>query len=477
MPITTYRITRNKKNVGPIFALIYFMIGLIIAYADTKALIIYFTILPIQYYFFSCSLKSGNIFLIIFMFLMFLTQGIDPIFFFLDSDKASEVGFSAIGTFDFTLSSYFSSYSCIFVFCLTLLFIVKKRTTYKKDNVIPYVVDRIKSFAGRYSTKPSYLLYLIAFTILMSILSLWMYNNQIGMIGLNQKPLPYHLSGLLFYFRRYIASLIVLYLYLRCNSKSIALIVVILYTFVIGITGSSKTMGTLIFIPIALFSIIEKDYLKCAISIIIYAIYFELVVLSRRIIFIYDFIAYSISDVFSYVIDEFSFESDLFLSVFSTFTGRLFGAQVLVLMDQQNAATINDLVQYYLTGKTNLDITAMFGISFDADKDYAFGVAIGYTGYMVLLSCRNFLITMLQALILSELFLFANKCIQTIVNSRSKNVIIIAALLVLSYSFISFWEGSIMTFYVSVGIIFIIKKILCIGRKKPLNESSYLNYS
>ena len=256
---TTAKITsRNSGNWKSLLLGLYVLLGVFIAFVDTKSLVMYITVLPLQFLFLVYGYKSKNILLFLFLLMMFLTQGVNPVFFFLERETAEATGFRAIGNFDFTLSRYFIAYSYVFAFCFTLITIdfLLNNGRKRRDYIIPYVKNFTTKFASANSEKSVYLLYLILFTVLMSMLSVWMYDNQIGLIGLKQKSLPFRLSGILFYFRRYFASAIVVYLYVKCKNKNAAFGVVVIYSLVIGITGSSRSAAAITLLPIAGYSFI-----------------------------------------------------------------------------------------------------------------------------------------------------------------------------------------------------------------------------
>lgn len=454
----------KSKNNKSIILLAYILLGIYIYSLDTSAAIMYVTVLPLQILFLFYGIKSRNILLLIFFLEMFLAQGINPIFFFLDRDKFSPTGFSAIGTYDFSLSRYYSAYSYIFVFCLTMVvvdhvFLKRKR---KQDLLLPYMRKLTYKLQNNENTR--YLTYMIVFTILMSTLSIWMYSNGIGVLGLKVVRLPFHLTGILVSFRRYIASIVMVYFFFKCKPKSFGYVVLVIYGVIMSVSGCSKSIAAITFFPLIFYYFIEKHYTKATIAIVLYGFIYSFVTASRSFTYETAEISYSFMDLLEISANFLSSsDSNFFVSFLSSVSGRFYGSNVIVLMDQQHITSFSDLLLWYFTGKYNFSIIDMHGFSLDQPgfENFAFGIGVGIPGFLVLLSCHNFLYTIFQAIIIVLLHHYFNSNLQHIFAAKPKTIIIMIVCGIMGLAVQNMWNAGpyITEFYLCLLALIIIRFI------------------
>ena len=152
-------------------------------------------------------------------------------------------------------------------------------------------------------------------------------------------------------------------------------------------------------------------------------------------------------------------ENDALFSFFDNFTNRLYGLQSNVLPVQNYDLKLNGIVNFY-TGTPISQVLPdftfnIFGINLPEDK--AYGVGFGYTGSMTLLSCHNYLYSILQAVIIAILFVIQNDNIQRIMKEKGGLLYKYIALLILMVSYMSFHDGVSMTgVYISTIVLVII---------------------
>ena len=448
----------------------FLSLGIIIGIIDPYVLPIYLTLLPFHGLMLMKSIKTRNLPLIIFCIFTFISFGVGSVCFFLNRANSNSVGFGAIGSFDFSYERLYSAYSYMAVFMMTLLIVAFMFKNKKHTNFLLSFIKEQYSVISRQSGSWS-LAPLIILVLLFTMISVWMYNNHMGMIGLHQTALPYHLTGVLFYSRRYAFPLILIWIFIKTKSKDAATVILVLYSLLNGVLATSKSAALIILIPIIYLNYMRNKkllfYICFTAAIIIYSIIGDI----RQIIYLSD-ADVSISELAS-ALGNLSFDRNGFLlSLLNNITGRFYGLQSSVLGDQYYNLHFKDLVSYY-SGTKMLDIMpdyveTLFGMELPEDK--AYGVGLGISGTMQLLSCHNYIYTMIQGVIISVVFCVQNNCIQSIFLNNNKLIYKYIAILVLLYFFIDFYNGSsFATTYFATIILLMIRYLLCnVGRKKSV---------
>lgn len=446
------------------FGLIYAVVGIIIAAFDSYVLPVYLTLLPIHGIFLYLSFKTKNVLAIFYCFSLFLSHGIGSILFYLDRENAERIGFNAIGNFDFSYSRLFEAYSYLLVFLLALLFFV---SIFKKQYHTNFLPIFIRQQYNIIQLKSSWNLFpIIIVTIIFLTISIWMYNLHIGMIGLRPTQLPFHLTGILFYSRRFLFPLILIGIYIKTKNKSVAVIPLIIYSLIAGITATSKSVSLLILIPLAFINYLNGKR-KISYLCIIFSLFAYFVVGQLRLL-IYEFDGKI--DFMTVITTSLDLSKDnLLFILIKSFTGRLYGLQSTVLSDQYTGLSFNDLCSFY-TNKSIVELVpdyvySLFGIMLPEDK--AFGIGLGFTGTMQLLASHNYFYTIIQAFIISVIFSIQNDCVQKIVKIRAHSIYKYISILIILFSFMSFFDGNEMSLiYVSTFIIIIICRIVMNQNKK-----------
>lgn len=441
---------------------IYCIVGFIISFTDAYTLPIYVTVLPIQYLFFKYAIRLKNFPILIMEAIWLLSIGIGSITFFLNRSEAQSVGFRAIGNFKFSYGDFFSVYSFFLLFQLLVFIILKlMQSQSNRFSIIDFVKEEMNNITESKSHSSIFPLFVSIVTF--SIISISMYYNHIGMTGLQQTRLPFHLTGILFYSRKFLFTAILIYLFLRTENKRLGAILLILYAFLVSVTGSSKSLNIMILAPVAFLCFIhgykKTMWLVLASLVIVYSFVSD----ARTLIYNTDAslpVVELISNSFSIFSDNFNIR-DFVFSFVDGFCERLYGMQTAVLTSQYTKLDFDDFLNFYTLSATGSDLVpdfsrTLFGIVLP--DDMAFGVGVGYTGTFTMLTNNNYIIAILQALIVAVNFGLQNRFYQKTMKS-SRRLLKYAALGLILFGLMGFNDGySIFPLYFSTLSLFFICK-------------------
>lgn len=449
--------------------IIYVFLGVFLYFKDPFVIPVYLTTLPFQWFMLYMSLKTKNVVYIMFSIFLFISHGIGPTFFYLDRMYAESVGFGAVGNFDFSYDRLFSAYSYVVVFQLFLwLFVYGFKKSYHYNFIPEFII--LQSNKIHSNTSLTWSIYpLLLLSVLFTVISVWMYNLHIGMMGLHQTELPYHLTGILYYSRRFFFPILLLWVFYKTKSKSMATIVLLVYALLAGILSTSKSAALIVLIPIILYNYVtgnkKLSYIGIIASVLIYAV----VGTVRNVIYQYD-AEIDLTDLMTGSYDFFNYRNGFFVFIINNITGRLYGLQSTVLTDQYTHLSFHDLVSFYTSSKMSEIIPdipkTLFGI--DLPEDKAYGVGFGISGTMQLLSCHNYLYTILQSLWIAIIFVIQNNCAQRIFIRSERDLHKWIALLLVFYSFMEFYSGSTMRLVYITTILLIIFCYSIVNNRHPL---------
>ncbi len=423
---------------------IYVVVGIYLTFIDSFVLPVYLTILPFHGFLLYKSIKTKNLLFILFSLLTFISYGIGSIFFYLDRENAKSTGYAAIGDFDFSYGQLFSAYSYFAVFLLFLTLFISYFKKKSHSIFLPLFMqqqyEKLISYSKTWSLKP-----LVLCLGVFLMISLWMFSNHIGMIGLHQTELPFHMTGILFYSRRFLFPIILVYLFFKTKSKNIASVLLIFYALIVGVLATSKSASLIILLPLIYLNYMmgkKMMSLFCFISAV--ACY---VIVGTMRTFIYDMDAeVDIMTIFSSSYNFFPEDRNLFVFICQNITGRLYGLQSTVLGNQYSGLTFGSLIDFYTTSKITDVIPdyvpALFG--FELPEGFAFGVGLGYAGTMQLLSCHNYFFAIIQAFIVSVVFCIQNNCVQGIFHREVGISYKYISILIVFLSFLIFYDGNQM---------------------------------
>lgn len=138
----------------------------------------------------------------------------NPIFFMANEDMYTDVGWSAVRSFDFSFAALVKSYSG-FCFIYSLIIILSLLGILRPKKIVCVSSDQGASLSSRNDiinrvdkSSDQYKYLLIVCTSLM-VLYFPLYNHSIGVTGLPGE-LPFHLSGIVHYIRAYIVPIILI---------------------------------------------------------------------------------------------------------------------------------------------------------------------------------------------------------------------------------------------------------------------------
>lgn len=406
----------KKSKIFVIF--IYVLLGIILCAGNLYASIVYITVLPFHLWMVSFFYSRKRFLLTLFSIVILVAIGVNSIFFFLADNMDDFVGMNTFGSYN-KVDVFFHAYIQLFFFCLTIILLslfFKQRTS---TNIIKESFSMIRSYFGEGSmfnkTTNTATFLLIVLVPLMCYMTLWMYDHNVGILGLKQTVLPYHMTGVLFYIRRFLFPIVLLYLFIKSPHKLISFILLSVYAVIAATTGSSKSLGLLITIPLILLGYGYKNRLLFFSSILLSIGIYIFVSASRNFMYLSDTPLYTITEVFSLSWVAFT-ESDwnALTDFFVSFSGRLFGISLSIVGDQYNQTSIIDLVSYYCGVNIgsivpNLDYLIL---GRDLPEDRAYGTALGYLASMILLSSDNIILIIIQAFLIFTILSILESLIQ-----------------------------------------------------------------
>lgn len=456
--------------------LLYFLIGIVISNYNTKAAAMYFTVLPIQFYFLRYHFKHKNFMLTCLFAIFLVSMGLSPVFFFYNSEEASAAGYFAVADYDFSLFGYYHAYLKVFCFFLVLhLLSIKFRTRNALD-----VINVVNSFVRGFAKNQGNLSHdkLFYFTALFfCIISVWMYNIGAGITGIKPPHLPFHLSGILYYLRGIIIPPVLLFLYFGTKDKNKAFIMMSLCATIGGFSACSKGLAIMLLAPVSYANYIVGHKLKSLLGAFLSVVLFALIALCREIVFMYETIEYNLVDVFYFSLDAISkLDAQWTFTLFNSFAGRLYGANTIVLADQFHLTNISDMISYY-TGSSLEQIIpdytkTVFGLDL---SDTAFGVAIGYLGSMILLSSGSFSLIIFQAIYIYVVLHLLESQLRKCLGLINSQVFQLLAISIASYSTLILIMGVDLTkIYMSILTLYMLPKVYFRLQKSIFSKLSLL---
>jgi hypothetical protein len=254
-----------------------------------QILVLEIFVLVNSYFIYKISLRSNSQFFVYVIILLLLSQILLLPNFILEKDLFKlDQGALTVKSFNFSTSSFLNLYSQFFLFLYFFMFFchyfliffftkffVKKSIIGSDSNIL-----LINSKGGLL-----YTFLLLVFVSICSFLNIWMFNNSIGLTGVESSPLPYHLSGILLYFTKFIVPIIVAFLFFRSYKNIFIYLVLFLYGAILGISQISKLSAVNILGILILFSIFQKR--KYLTAVLLFGTQFVILVISSIRAYIY----------------------------------------------------------------------------------------------------------------------------------------------------------------------------------------------
>jgi hypothetical protein len=290
--------------------------------------------------------KNHSIF--IFSFLIFVSNFVNPFLFMANEHMYAYSGWSAVRSFNFTVTSLIQSYSgSNFIYSLIVLILMstasltrgnKCRQTFSTPTVIhvkKLVVKNHQKSARKY-------LILICFTLL--FFYYFLYNNQIGVTGLPGE-LPFHLSGIVHYIRAYLIPILLVILLNKSGGGKIVILTILIYAFVSGIAAASRFVGLLPMALLIMNFIRVKNYLSIALC-LCYSLFIWFAISASRDL-TFDGFSHNLVDVIIYSLTNIPLDN--IINTLDLLTGRFSGAQQIVLVHQfRGHEDCNNIINFLL---------------------------------------------------------------------------------------------------------------------------------
>lgn len=284
--------------------------------------------------------KNHSIF--IFSCLMVVSDVLNPFLFVENRDSYSYAGWSAVRLFDFTTSSLIFSYAGSYVvYSLIILFSLPFLLFSNRNNNVVISKNLVHSVQKGMANSPKISERgFISFLVFLMLLYYPLYNNGVGITGVGGE-LPFHLSGAFHYIRTYLMPFLLVILLSRTGASKKVVLTFLLYSFVAGVAASSRFVGLLPVIFLIMYFVRLKIYyfiFPC----LVYAVFIWFSVSTSRDL-TFDGNRHDLFEVMYYSLTNINIDD--IIATFDTITGRLSGAQQMVLVNQFRG--INDCRNIY----------------------------------------------------------------------------------------------------------------------------------
>lgn len=408
------RMTISKRGAS-LFLVWLLWLGYL-AFTDTGAFLISLVFVPVFGAITWSAIRSRNIVLQAFAVFMFTAHAIGAPFLWLNRGNYGGSGFGSVGSFQFDLGDFFMIYVWVVALYWVLVWWTRKCDAYvwPRRGAASRFLQQIQSTEPARRSHRSAGIFdalLVGFVLFFMVpLNVYMSTNNIGTLGLLNDPLPYRLTGIMYYTRLYFAPLLILILFAK-SSRSWALVAVILgYAVFSGLSSASRTVLLVSMFSVGYFAILDRQKTRLAIISVIGLLGFLLTSGSRD--YTYSSDVFVLGDAFEVAL---SFLVSGQISVFDTIGGianRFYGAQDMILAYQFMCEdTWSAMVNYFMSGGRADAIVPDLGRDlYDMNLEgTGFGVGIGTMAYLLILSHSNALVMPFSVLVLGFLISAGNQ--------------------------------------------------------------------
>lgn len=357
---------------------------------DADAFLLSLLLTPSLTALFALAVRARHAALAIFTAIAVISHAIAPPFFFMRREFYTYGGgFGAVKDFGFGVGEFLLIYSEVLVFLVaTVLFSLLLRRLWPAQPAFRFVPAGLSGWSLGAGSRRRTAQLVGGFLLLIAApLSIFMYNQRIGITGLEPQVLPYRLTGILTYFRLFIVPVIIFIGY-ALATRSLALTgVVLLYGAIAGFASSSRFIVMTTAMPLAIFALIDRRIARFVPIAVVTGVTFILVTGTRNYIYTERM---PLTMLVTTTVTEYGLGG---LSVFDVVGGianRLWGPQDVVLAYQYSTPDRAEAIMDYFSGRAVVeDLTAEFyGLTLSGDAA-AFGVGIGYVPWMILLGNRS----------------------------------------------------------------------------------------
>jgi|SaaInlLV_10m_DNA_2_1039722.scaffolds.fasta_scaffold00782_10 hypothetical protein len=398
---------------------------------------------------------------------------------FINKDKYQEVGWSGIGSYDF---SYNQTFEALSVVSLYLIIFVLISYLFDKIFINLYSLDKIRlNFQLTKINKYRNIgIALLSFQLYLSYI---MFQHQIGIVGIHpEENLPFRIAGILYYYRYLIIPIISFIILFTNTSKSyiLVMIIILLEIGISGIFSASRSIVILHSLPLIGYLIIQKKRNVLVFVLIYVVIILSFATISRNLIFnIENFKNIDLFNLVEFVLSSEKFDFEYLFSMIGTIIVRFQGFHEFFATYFSSLSYVNtNLFLHSSLGFSSLDFGTfdstrdIFGVIVAPDKAYAMPIDIISNLY---LSSQNLFEIVLLILIWCFLLIFSERIINVIFFKYKKNPFFIVILhLYMLFGLIQF---SVKMNFFMIPIILLIMNIIYIYLipKKVINSKEYIS--
>jgi hypothetical protein len=408
------RMTISKRGAG---LLVVWLLWLgYLALSDTGAFWISLVFVPVFGAITWSAIRSRNIVLQVFAVLMFTSHAIGAPFLWLNRSNYGGSGYGSVGTFQFDLNEFFLIYVWVVALYGSLVWITRKwdtlfRSRRKADLRFLHQVQITAIPRTSRSTARFFDALLVAFIVLFMVpLNVYMSTNNIGTLGLLNDPLPFRLTGIMYYTRLYFGPVLLIFLFAKSSRSWMMFALILGYAVMAGLSSASRSVLMMTMFSTGYFAILDRQKAMSAIIFVIGLLGFLFTSASRN--YTYSSSVFELEEAFR---AAFSYLISGQLTIFDTIgniANRFYGAQDMILSYQfVREDTWLAMANYFLTGGRADSVVPDLGRDFyDMNLEgTGFGVGIGTMAYLLILSHSNILVMPVAVLALGFLISAGNQ--------------------------------------------------------------------
>lgn len=442
------------KKIPHCLMVVFLVGGIYFLLKDILLFALWLLFVPTAWLFWK-SIEQQKMMLVVVMLFFLCIIGIDPVLFYLRRERWRMTGWDAVGDFSFTASEFVSAYMPVLIMAMSIYVFFSLMMPEKSNRIIEYLALFERRQKGWKENRQGRACGMILCVLLIGVfipLNAIMFEAGIGITGMVSPSLPFHLVGILYYFRLLIIPMIIFVLYANASGSNWQFVCVLAYSFIAAVASASRSLFMINMIICVLVNVLNKNWKKVAISVAFIIAVFPMIVVARNYIYVYNYTGFV--DLVQKVVRNFSFSKieDTIITTVSGISNRLFGMQYYVLAEQNGAeGGIIALLQYlragtYMVIEPDMSIN-IFGL--ELMEGYAFGVAMGVVSELLMIANGNYAMIVLEGFLVALLLVYLEKVLAYV---HEKNQLVSAFLcLIFAYILFQFWMSNLKMVYMCVG--------------------------
>jgi hypothetical protein len=414
LPCRSTRLTVSKGSAGLLLAWLLWL-GYIVA-TDIGAFWISLVFVPVFGVITWSAIRSNNIVLQSFAVFMFIAHAIGAPFLWLNRSNYGGSGFGSVGSFQFDLGEFFLIYVWVVGIYGALVWCTRKWDTYiwPRRGAVSQFLQQIQTTAPALTSRRSARVFdalLVGFVVLFMVpLNVYMSTNNIGTLGLLNDPLPFRLTGIMYYTRLCFAPLAILVLFSKSSRSWLLVLLIVSYALLAGLSSASRSVFLVSLFSVGYYNFLDRQNTRLVSILVIAALGFLLTSGSRD--YTYTVTDFVLSDAVEVSLQTVFSERISFFDMIGGIANRFYGAQDFILAYQfLREETWSAMVNYFTCGGRADAIVPDLGRDlYDMDLEgTGFGVGIGTLAYFLILSHSNILVMPFAVLALGFLISAGNK--------------------------------------------------------------------